>query len=181
MNPPKKKQYTLWINELRLKQSISTSFSNFYNPVALIILVYIAKSSNNKEFIVVPNKSHSISKYITFIEKNNERVLKKIHIDYIFNELLTNSFDNFFFLVEMDNEAAAIETLQVLETFLNTHLALEIITPKLVIKSIQDFFENLSLSNFFLWNKSMPVSSDDLEVHITTDLLSLDATLKIHF
>lgn len=180
MKPSLKPYCTLWVNELRLKQALSSSFPDFYNPVALIILVCIAKNTTSKEFIVIPNKSHSISKYITFIKKNNERVLKKISIDYIFKELPQNGLDSFFFLVEMNNELRSFKALQELEGWLNTNLVLNDMPAQLVAKSIAFFFEDLLLSNLFLHQETLSTLKNELNIHIANDFLSLSANFEIH-
>jgi hypothetical protein len=177
----KKKQYRLWINELRLKESISTTLTHFYNPVAIIVLVIVARNSISDEFVVVPKAFNSSSKYITFIEKNNERILKKISIDYLFQELPQNNFEIFFFLVEINNQIIYSEVLIKLEKSLNTSLSSVAITSEFITKSMQDFFENLPFPNIFLLKETILALNGGLEIHISNNLLSLNASLKIHF
>lgn len=178
--PQKKNQYRLSINELRLKQPISTTLTHFYNPLAIIILVTVVRNSISNEFAVVPQSFNSDSKYITFIEKNNERILKKISIDFFFKERLQNDFEIFFFLVETNNQTVYSEVLIKLEQSLNISRSSEAITSEFVIESTQDFFGDLSFLSICLLKETIIALNDDLEIHISNDLLSLDAVLRIH-
>lgn len=177
-HPDKKKQYRLWINELRLKQSISATLTHFYNPVAIIVLVIVARNSISDEFVVIPKTFHSSSKYITFIEKNNERVLKKISIDYLFQELTQNDFEIFFFLVEIAPiELPFSEVLEELDFKLNSS-ASKNLTDEFLIKKVNSIFQNIACNNLFLLKETVPVSSKTLNIIASNNLTSLDVTIE---
>ncbi|WMX16975.1 MULTISPECIES: hypothetical protein [unclassified Aureispira] len=181
MPPQQRKQYILWINELRLKQAAAITLPHFYNPVAIIILVVVIEDTKNNEFIVIPKTSHSISKYITFIEKNNERVLKKVCINYVFNELNKNNFESLFFLVEIANSEDYTKALQEVEKILHTKSEVsEKSTSMKTIEKIQTSFNSFLCNNIFLWRKNSSSLDDTLELHIDNHLLFLKATLLIH-
>jgi hypothetical protein len=175
--PQKKNQYRLWINELRLKQSISTTLTHFYNPVAQIILVTVVRNSISNEFVVIPKSFNSGSKYITFIEKNNERILKKTSIDFFLKERSQNDFEIFFFLVEVTPmELPFSEVLEQLHFMLNSSASKKL-TEELLVKKINSFFENIAYNNLFLLKEKMPILSKPLNIITSNSLTSLDATI----
>ncbi|MBL4648401.1 MAG: hypothetical protein JKY03_01625 [Aureispira sp.] len=176
--PQKKTQYRLSIKELRLKQPISTTLTHFYNPLAIIILVTVVRNSISNEFAVVPQSFNSDSKYITFIEKNNERILKKISIDFFFKERLQNDFEIFFFLVEISPiKLTFSEVLEQLHFILNSP-ASKNLTEELLVKKINSFFKNITYNNLFLLKAKTPISSKPLNIITSNSLTSLDATIE---
>jgi hypothetical protein len=182
MKPAQNPYYTLLINELRIKQPISTTFSHFYDPVALIVLVVVAKSIASKEFILMPNKSNPISKYITFIEKNNERVLKKIPIDYIFKEFPKNGVESLFFLIEMDNQLFTLSEIsqQIDQVSLMLNLSSsKNLTDPLLVTTISSLFKQIDCSNLFLLKEKTLISVDPFSITTSNDLISLEATIKL--
>ncbi|MFT5645927.1 MAG: hypothetical protein ACI976_000603 [Aureispira sp.] len=115
------------------------------------------------------------------MEKNNERILKKISIDYLFQELPQNNFEIFFFLVEIaPTELPFSEVLEQLEKSLNTNFSSIVRASEFMIEDIQHFFDSLSLPSICLLKETLSTLNYEFKLCITNDSLSLDATLKIH-
>lgn len=177
----KKKHYTLYIKEIRFKESIANILASFYNPAALIILITITKNPTNNELLLISKTSNSVSKYITFIEKNNERVLKKISIDYFFSELPENSFESFFFLVEINfTELTDLEITQQfkqIELILHSVL-LQSLSDELLVHSIDTSLKRIGYSCIRLLKVIIPVSDRSLNITASNDFVSLEATIE---
>lgn len=118
---PSKQHYQLKINQLRLKPTIGQQLHQFFDPAMMIFLVTIAFDKGSVKPIVVPSARHSISKYITFIEKNNERILKRCQLNYYFPQKLQEKLHIFFILIEsQDHTISLTSILQSLEKAVHT-------------------------------------------------------------
>ncbi|MGH1338564.1 MAG: hypothetical protein ACRBFS_20790 [Aureispira sp.] len=177
----KKEHCTLYIKELRLKQSIATTFPEFYNPAALIILIILAKNPKKNEFIVIPKTLKSISNHFTFIEKNNERVLKRLSIDFLFKELPQNGFESFFFL--METNSTTLTPSNIIQQLKPIHSILPSLFPQgfkeaFFLQKMETLFKHIGYRSLFLLTINIPISNAPLDLIVSNDFVLLDATIE---
>lgn len=141
----------------------------------------LAKNKLNNELLLISKTSNSVSKYITFIEKNNERVLKNVSIDYIFNELPKNSFESFFFLVETNSteltDVEISEQFEQIECRLHSSLS-QYPNDELLAHFILTSFERIGCSSLFLLKVIIPISDHSLNITASNDFVLLDAAIE---
>jgi hypothetical protein len=92
--------YSIKINALNLKQKISFLLPHFFNPSADVLLFTLAFDQSGMIPIIMPFKNIQVSKYITFLGKNNERFLKTEIIEFLFPKRLSIKLNVLFFLIE---------------------------------------------------------------------------------
>ncbi|BDS09810.1 hypothetical protein [Aureispira anguillae] len=179
----KKYLYQIRVNELRLKQKIASNFPHFYNPASMLFLLTIAFDTSNNQLLIVPNTKNSISKYITFIEKNNERILKKFRLNYPFAQVPKEKLHFLFFLVELNDESPKLSSvLQEISKAFQTKDSMPSTFPfesQQIIHQAQKIFKKLQSPHCIILNQTidLPTTHHPLSIALSNDVIQLKLSM----
>jgi hypothetical protein len=97
------KNGTFWIKELRIKKILKEKFPNFFDPYTRLFATIILYDFNNSITMVWPKNKQVYDEYITFLGKNNTRILKNLTFSLQEVEKLNSSVYLLIFLADIKN------------------------------------------------------------------------------